>query len=166
MKKINEKVMNDLKSPWGEIYKTKELIEKIKSRKVIAIGDICAHKLIEKKVIPHICIYDGLTQRKKVSSKLKNFFEEHYKRIIIVENKAGTINPLAEFSLKNLIESKSSGAINIKGEEDLLTLVAMMHLPKDYVVVYGQPKKGAVLVEYSEDVKKKAKKIYDEMSNF
>ena len=43
--------------------------------------------------------------------------------------------------------------------------MAMMHLPKNYVVVYGQPKKGAVLVEYSDDVKKKAKKIYDEMTS-
>jgi len=164
MKKINEKVMKDLKAPWGEIYKTAELIEKIKGRKVISIGDICSHKLIEKGIVPHICIYDNLTQRKDVSSKMKNFFEDHYDKIIKVENKAGTINPLAELSLISLIESKNPGAINIKGEEDLLTLVAMMHLPKNYVVVYGQPKKGAVLVEYSDDVKKKAKKIYDEMS--
>jgi GTP-dependent dephospho-CoA kinase len=164
MKKVNDKILQDLKAPWGEIYKTDELIEKIKDRKIIAIGDICSFKLIEKDIIPHICVYDNLTQRKKVTQKMKNFFDSYYKRIIKVENEAGTINPLAEFSLKNLIESKSSGAINIEGEEDLLTLVAIMYLPKDYVVVYGQPKKGAVLVEYSEDVKKKAKKIYDEMS--
>jgi GTP-dependent dephospho-CoA kinase len=163
MKKINEKVMKVLKSPWGEIYKTQKLIEKINNRKVIAIGDICAHKLIEKDLIPHICIYDGLTQRKKVSSKLKNYFEPFYKRIIIVENEAGTINPLAELSLKYLIESDLPGAMNIKGEEDLLTLVAIMNLKQDYVIVYGQPKKGAVLVEYSEEIKEKAKKIYDEM---
>ncbi len=163
MKKINEKVMKDLKAPWGEIYKTKMLIEKIGKRKVISIGDICSHKLIENNLIPHICVYDGLSQRKKVSSKLKNFFENHYSKIIVIENEAGTINPLAELSLISLIESKSPGALNVKGEEDLLTLVAMMHLPKGYVVVYGQPKKGAVLVEYSEDVKKKAKKIYNNM---
>jgi GTP-dependent dephospho-CoA kinase len=164
MKKVNDKILQDLKAPWGEIYKTDELIEKIKDRKIIAIGDICSFKLIEKDIIPHICVYDNLTQRKKVTQKMKNFFDSYYKRIIKVENEAGTINSLAEFSLKNLIESGISGAINIEGEEDLLTLVAIMYLPKDYVVVYGQPKKGAVLVEYSEDVKKKAKKIYDEMS--
>jgi uncharacterized protein (UPF0218 family) len=96
---------------------------------------------------------------------LNNFFEKHYNKIVNVDNEAGTINPLAEFVLISLIELKSKGAINVKGEEDLLTLVAMMHLPKDYVVVYGQPKKGAVLVEYSEDVKKKAKKVYGEMSS-
>ncbi len=165
MKKINEKVMKDLKTPWGEIYKTKKLIEKINNRKVISIGDICSHKLIENNFIPYICIYDGISQRKKVSSKLNNFFEKHYNKIVNVDNEAGTINPLAEFVLISLIELKSKGAINVKGEEDLLTLVAMMHLPKDYVVVYGQPKKGAVLVEYSEDVKKKAKKVYGEMSS-
>jgi GTP-dependent dephospho-CoA kinase len=165
MKKVNEKVMKDLKSPWGNIYKTKEIIEKINNRRVIAIGDICAHKLIENNLIPHICIYDGLTQRKKVSSKLKNYFEPFYKKIIKVENEAGTINPLAELSLKYLIESESLGAINIKGEEDLLTLIAIMNLRENYVVVYGQPKKGVVLVEYSEEIKEKAKKIYDEMDD-
>jgi len=165
MKKINEKVIKDLKAPWGEIYKTSELIDKLKGKKIISIGDICSHKLIEKNIIPDICIYDGITQRKNVSSKLKNYFENHYKKIIKVENEPGTINPLAELSLISLINSKTQGAINVKGEEDLLTLVAMMHLPKSYVVVYGQPKKGAVLVEYSEEVKKKAKKIYDEMTS-
>ena len=165
MKKINEKVIKDLKAPWGEIYKTSELIEKVKGKKIISVGDVCSFKLIEKGIFPHICIYDNLTQRKDVSAKMKNFFEEHYDKIIKVENEAGTINPLAELSLISLIESKSQGAINVKGEEDLLTLVAMMHLPKGYVVVYGQPKKGAVLVEYSEEVKKKAKKIYDEMTS-
>lgn len=165
MKKINEKVMKDLKAPWGEIYKTKELIEKVKGKKIISIGDVCSYKLIEKEIIPYICIYDNLTQRKDVSSKMKDFFEAHYDKIIKVENEAGTINPLAEFALISLIESKSKGAINVKGEEDLLTLVAMMHLPENYVVVYGQPKKGAVLVEYSKEVKKKAKKIYDEMTS-
>lgn len=40
-----------------------------------------------------------------------------------------------------------------------------MNLREDYVVVYGQPKKGVVLVEYSEEIKEKAKKIYDEMDD-
>lgn len=165
MKKVNNKVLKDLKAPWGEIYKTDKLIELIGSKKIIAIGDICSFKLIEKEVIPHICIYDNLTQRKKVNQKMKNFFDPYYKRIIKVENQAGTINPLAELSLKYLIESGNSGVIKIEGEEDLLTLIAIMNLRENYVVVYGQPNKGAVLVEFSKEIKEKAKKIYDEMDD-
>lgn len=163
MRKVNKRVISELKKPWGEIYKTKELIEKINGRKVISVGDICSHKLIDNGLIPHICIYDGISQRKKVDKKLKNFFENYYNKIILVENEAGTINPLAELSLISLIDSEMPGALNVKGEEDLLSLVAIIHLPKDYVVVYGQPRKGAVLVEYSKEIKEKAKKIYNDM---
>jgi len=53
--------------------------------------------------------------------------------------------------------------VHIKGEEDLLTLPAVLFAPLDSVVCYGQPGKGMVLVKVTEEKKRGALKIAEKM---
>jgi len=47
----------------------------------------------------------------------------------------------------------------VEGEEDLLTIVAVLCAPEGSVVLYGQPGEGAVLIE----VNRAAKKAFREL---
>ncbi len=49
------------------------------------------------------------------------------------------------------------------GEEDLLTLVAILVAPAGSIVAYGQPEIGIVLVRISEDKKDEIQALIDRM---
>jgi hypothetical protein len=51
----------------------------------------------------------------------------------------------------------------VSGEEDLLTLPAVLLAKNGSRVFYGQPGKGMVLIEVNAKTKKKVKKLVDEM---
>jgi hypothetical protein len=53
----------------------------------------------------------------------------------------------------------------VEGEEDLLTLVAVVEAPENSLVVYGQPREGLVVVKVDEKIKKRVKEIVDSMES-
>jgi uncharacterized protein (UPF0218 family) len=53
----------------------------------------------------------------------------------------------------------------VDGEEDLLTLVAVLYAPENAVVVYGQPYEGIVLVKVSPEKKAEALEFLKAMEN-
>jgi uncharacterized protein (UPF0218 family) len=61
--------------------------------------------------------------------------------------------------LANAFDSKIR--IIIKGEEDLVALPFLMYSPNDWVICYGQPNEGLVIVQVTEDSKKKAMLIFN-----
>ena len=64
------------------------------------------------------------------------------------------------------LESSKRAQIVIDGEEDLLTLIAILYAPKNAFVIYGQPNEGIVLIKVSEKRKEDVKKILKEMKPF
>ena len=51
----------------------------------------------------------------------------------------------------------------VDGEEDLLTIVAVLLAPYGSMVMYGQPKQGVVVLEVKEEVKKRFREIIGRM---
>jgi hypothetical protein len=51
------------------------------------------------------------------------------------------------------LHSNHQTKIVVEGEEDLLTLIAIMNAPQESLVVYGQPHEGIVVVKVTEDKK-------------
>jgi uncharacterized protein (UPF0218 family) len=47
----------------------------------------------------------------------------------------------------------------VDGEEDLLTLIAVLYAPEKSWVVYGQPREGAVVVEVTPEKKAETAEI-------
>ncbi|MHA2499708.1 MAG: DUF359 domain-containing protein [Candidatus Hodarchaeales archaeon] len=47
----------------------------------------------------------------------------------------------------------------VSGEEDLLTIPAVISSPIGAVVIYGQPNVGLVLIEITEDIQQKFQEI-------
>ena len=78
-------------------------------------------------------------------------------------NEAGTINLKAtdtiEYAIKKYLKEKKKSWIIVNGEEDLLALPAILFAPLNSLVLYGQMDLGVVIVEVTEEKKKKVEEI-------
>ncbi|MCJ7713870.1 GTP-dependent dephospho-CoA kinase family protein, partial [Candidatus Bathyarchaeota archaeon] len=64
------------------------------------------------------------------------------------------------------LESNKRAQIVIDGEEDLLTLIVILHAPKNAFVIYGQPNEGIVLIKVTEKRKEEVRSILKDMKTF
>ncbi|MFH1056655.1 MAG: pantetheine-phosphate adenylyltransferase [Candidatus Micrarchaeota archaeon] len=155
-----------MKKPFGKTVPAARVfseLKKLKPFKTIIVGDASA-MIFEKapsSLKPSVVAVDGRIERKKISFKPGN----HFDRVYSVSNRHGTITPKAAKLMEKAVEAKNHDRIliNVKGEEDLLTLPAVLFAPLESVVCYGQPNKGMVLVEVSEEKKKQAFSIANKM---
>jgi len=66
-------------------------------------------------------------------------------------------------AIKEALQTNIHTHIIVEGEEDLLTLIAVLYAPEKSIIVYGQPRCGIVLVEANFDKKEQVKKLLKEM---
>lgn len=156
-----------LKKPLGTLFQgsleeiimlVKILIEKESPTKIVAVGDQVSQDLTNHSILPSILIVDNRIMRKKIppiSATADN--------IINVKNPPGTITDEAWASIKQAMKSSQRSKIIVEGEEDLLTLVAILEAPENSLVFYGQPHQGIVVVKVTEAMKQKARKIFEAM---
>lgn len=126
--------------------------------KIIAVGDGTTAALISQGIFPDISIIDFKIKRIPV---YKNIAELGLRDIKVHEkavNAAGTINIDAFQKLNSLIKNEVSRVVlQIDGEDDLMALCACYLSPLNYLIVYGQPEEGIVVIEVTDEVKQKAK---------
>lgn len=108
----------------------------------ICVGDVAYLSLQEAGFTPDIAVIDGKTQRKHMGT-----VTEYDK---CVKNPAGEIRRSAVVELARMIRSretqKKPQILKVMGEEDLLTLPAILLAPMGSVVVYGQKDEGIIIV--------------------
>jgi uncharacterized protein (UPF0218 family) len=78
-------------------------------------------------------------------------------------NPAGTISQEAITILKKSLSCAFPVRIIVQGEEDMLALPVFVFAPTGALVLYGQPKKGLVIVKITPTVQRKAKDLMDRM---
>jgi uncharacterized protein (UPF0218 family) len=84
---------------------------------------------------------------------------------VFVNNPAGT---LTEEIWDVMNEAVAQAPINrtkisIDGEEDLITLVAVLSAPEGSFVVYGQPREGMVVIKVTSEKKAVVRRFVEEM---
>jgi len=132
-------------------------IEFFRSRrppKVIVVGDFTLKSLLDHGFTPDLAIFDRRTRR-SVFQRL-DLRPTH-----TVTNPPGTITDEAFSTIKTALESEEHVRICVEGEEDLLSIPAILLSPAGSIVVYGMPDRGMVLVEADEDTKKIIRSILD-----
>jgi uncharacterized protein (UPF0218 family) len=82
---------------------------------------------------------------------------------IFVKNPPGTITEESWIAFQNALRQNGLTKIVIDGEEDLLTIVAVLSAPINSFVIYGQPTEGIVVVKVNKENIKKMQKIIDSM---
>jgi len=156
-----------LKEPFGTLIqgsfcetmgKMKELVEKEKPPKIISVGDVVSRNLHEYKVHPQLTIIDNKSLRNQASKETLAA-----EKTVNVTNPPGTITKEAVTAIKEAMGKNEHTHIVVDGEEDLLTLIAVLYAPENAVVVYGQPYRGIVVVKVTPQKKAQAEKFLKAM---
>ena len=125
--------------------------------RVIAVGDVVSRELTALGIKVSAYIVDDRIERNEV---------ERFKALGVEEircrNDAGTISRQAYAAVTLAVNSDTPMVVRVRGEEDLLGLVAIAEAPDGSIVVYGQPKIGVVMVEIGDEARSRAINILNE----
>ena len=156
-----------LKEPFGSLIqgtaeetmaKINELIKKEKPSRIISVGDVVSLNLHRHGIEPQLTIIDNVSLRDKAMPQ-----EVVVEKTVYVDNPQGTIAPEAILAIKKALGEKEHTHIVVKGEEDLLTLVAVLYAPENAFVVYGQPYSGVVVVKVTLERKARVQELLNAM---
>ncbi len=143
------------KEPLGQLFEDFEelsnYLESKEYRKLITVGDCVTCSFLERGYEINKLIVDFKTKRSSITGGKENLIKNYEASSIKVDNPKGRITE----ELWNAIGcSEEPLKIYVDGEEDLATLPAVILSPRGTVVFYGQPNRGIVLVEVSDDNKR------------
>ncbi len=158
-----------LKKPLGDLIRgtfdetakiLKTIIENEKQPCIVSVGDIVSKNLVENHVLPRLLIVDNKAMRAKIEpiSAMLNVNEEKH-----VKNPPGTITLEALNAIKEAFKNNKRVKIVVDGEEDLLTLIAILYAPENALIIYGQPHEGVVVVRATKQKKIEVAKILEVM---
>jgi hypothetical protein len=158
---LRQSEIDALKKPFGRLVPDAQVTkQKILSlvkgaKKIIAVGDATAERLLGFGVIPDLAVVDGRERRRARDSP------EYLAKEMRCANPAGAISKKAIGTLKEALSEKQPVRVVVDGEEDMLALPLFVMAPLDSVVMYGQPLEGLVLVKVTAAKRKQAKDLMD-----
>jgi len=164
---LTPELRNELKHPLGLLIsgsskevmcKLEEMVNSIKPKKVISVGDVVSRSMLERKLPLNVFIIDNKSMRKNIEPL--PFKADKTLKLV---NPAGTIMKEAWQIIDEAINSEGLVKVVVDGEEDLLTIVAVLLAPENSIVVYGQPDKGVVVINVTKEIKRKMYKIVSRM---
>jgi uncharacterized protein (UPF0218 family) len=120
----------------------KDIIGKEEPTVIISVGDTVSKNLAENHLLPRLSIVDNRVMRKSTQSITLTT-----EKTINVKNPPGRITEEAHKAIKEAMKCDCHIRIVVKGEEDLLTLIAVLYAPENSFVVYGQPYTGIVAIK-------------------
>ena len=156
-----------LKEPFGNLIqgapdetmgRLKEIVEKEKPSRIISVGDVVSRNLHKHSIHPQLTIIDNISLREQAMPQ-----EAAVQKTVCVDNPQGTITQEAILAVKEALEKNAHTHIVVRGEEDLLTLIAVLYAPENAFVVYGQPYSGIVVVKVTSQKKAQAQEFLNAM---
>jgi uncharacterized protein (UPF0218 family) len=156
----------ELKEPMGPIFTDPErLLAEAGNGLLLAVGDIVTYHLERAGVTPDVAVVDGLTKREEVENEVAEGVARlgEATREVRVENPAGGISREMVETLREAIADPEPTVIVVEGEEDLVTLPAIVAAPPGASVVYGQPDEGMVLAEVTAAAKTEMRDLLSRM---
>jgi uncharacterized protein (UPF0218 family) len=107
----------------------------------------------------HLSVTDNKTLRKWTKAVvLEN------KNVLHIVNPQGTITDEAITAIQVALQNQAHTHLQVDGEEDLLTLIAVLYAPESAVVVYGQPHEGIVVVKVTKEKRVEAARLLNLMA--
>ncbi len=162
MLRITEEVRRIVSKPIGLLFRgdcADTIIKAVRDARFFAcVGDIVSYYALELDLKPDIIVFDGRTLRKSTDLNILRIIDlktEGYKSLEAV-NPAGCITEDLIEKLHEAVRLILDGfrvKLFVKGEEDLSVLPLVVLLPKDSIVLYGQPNEGIVRVDVNDEKK-------------
>lgn len=156
----------NMKEPLGELVTgtpdecndaLRQTITQEKPRLVVSVGDTVSRHAVQSNIRPDIVIVDNSEKRAEAVQ-----FTHSGRHIFRTINLPGTIEKDAWKTVERAV-NESNSLVIVDGEEDLLTLVAVLAAPAGSVVVYGQPGQGIVIVRVTSGKKAEVRQILEGM---
>ena len=169
IRRLTSQLRKKLKKPLGILFQgsleetikmLKTLIEKEKPAKLVTVGDRVSQDLTDYSLLPDILIVDDKIMRKEIPP-----ISATADQVINVKNPPGTITDEAWLVIEYAMRDPQRTKIVVDGEEDLLALVAILTVPENSLVLYGQPRKGVVAVKATPEMKQKVREIVKAMKS-
>ena len=167
IRKLTPELRRRLKAPLGLLitgsYKNtmeqlKRLIKERRPRMLVSVGDRVTENIVKTGLQPDVMIIDNRVMRKPIKP-----LDLRVNRVFRLRNPPSVITDEAWRTIGEALECGETAKVIVEGEEDLLTLVAILKAPVGSIVVYGQPYRGIVVVDVTEEMKGTARRIVDEM---
>jgi uncharacterized protein (UPF0218 family) len=160
--KLKEPIGTLIRGSFSEtMKKLAEIVEREKPKAIISVGDVVSKNLIENHIFPQLSIVDNRVMRKRIHP-----IQTKTEKIFHVKNPPGTITEEAATTIQEALKSNQHAKIVVDGEEDLLTLIAVLYAPQNSFVIYGQPHEGIVIVKVTPEKKVEVSEILKIMENF
>jgi uncharacterized protein (UPF0218 family) len=161
-KKLKKPIGTLLRGSFDEtIKKLKDLVQKENPPMIVSVGDSVSRNLTENDMFPKLSIVDNKVMRKRIQPIALTADKTLY-----VKNRPGTITDEALATIQEALEHNRRVKIVVDGEEDLLTLAAVLYASENSFVVYGQPLEGIVVVKVTEQKKKEVTEVLKAMEIF
>jgi uncharacterized protein (UPF0218 family) len=159
---FNEELKERVRKPLGRLIRgtpgetSSILIDELGrvSGKIIAVGDRVSRELSALGLRVDVYVVDDKIERQSVEPFTMRGAVE-----LRCENEPGTISEDAYAAVRDAVNMNGPVVVRVRGEEDLLALVAIIEAPIGSLVIYGQPRMGVVLVDVDEKAKQDATSI-------
>ena len=150
---LTDKQKQKTKSPFGKLFsnpKRKKLHSLLNpSLTNVAIGDLTCHYCLKHNLPIKTFIFDNQTNREKLSVSVQGVIP--FSNVLECSNKMGQIEKVLSQTLQHAFANQF--CVKINGEEDLAVIPSVLLLPLGGTILYGQPKKGIVVVTITEEKK-------------
>jgi uncharacterized protein (UPF0218 family) len=134
------------------------MVEKEKPTKIVTVGDRVTQDLTNNQLFPDVLIIDNRVMRKEIAP-----ISATAENTMNVQNPPGTITDEAWQAIETAMREPKRTKITVDGEEDLLTLIAVLAAPENSLIFYGQPHKGIVAVKATSETKQRIQNMIKEM---
>jgi len=154
---LPDSLRQQFKKPFGQLVSgsasycnrfIKAVIQNEAPPRVVLVGDTVSRHAMGAGIRADVIIVDNKEMRQS-SMPVSMGSRKTFKLV----NSQGTIASKSWDVISRAVNLGDS-AVVVKGEEDLLVLVAVFVAPIHSLVVYGQPEKGVVLVRVSAEKKR------------
>lgn len=138
--------------------KLAKLVEEERPSKIVSVGDVVSDSMVRHGILPHVLIVDNKVMREPITP-----ISVDADQTLRVKNPAGTLTDEAWAVVGEAMRQVQRTKVLVDGEEDLLTLVAVLCAPEGSLVVYGQPHEGIVVVRVTRQKKETVRRLVEAM---
>ena len=158
-----------LKEPLGTLVrgsfaetmgKLRNIVEMERPPCLVSVGDTVSKNLEENHILSRLSIIDNKAMRRNTKP-----FSSAAERTVHIRNPKATITDEAIAAIRDSLTDSHRTIMVVDGEEDLLTLIAILYVPDDSLVVYGQPYEGIVVVKATKAKREEVNGILRSMEN-
>lgn len=167
IRRLTPQLRRKLKAPLGllirgsvdqTMQKLGRLVEEESPPMVISVGDVVSESMTGHGILPKVLAVDNRVMRKPIAP-----IPLDVGQTLHVKNPPGTLTDEAWTVMRKAVGNAHPTRVLVEGEEDLLTLVAVLCAPEGSLVVYGQPGEGVVAVKATEEKKRMVRSIVEAM---